>query len=254
VVRPLPESLMIVQALFAAFLSSPMLATPAYAQDDEPGFGEDDGNAKKKKTSKAAVEDAGAIREITRGFYAKASPGATTYLLGFNGFVSSGTNITLAVGQDFVDTEKQSMAWEIAFGQGIHNGMAYYDQAAVGCAAAGVGPAPCVEGDLRTYTLQANYEISFYPVRRFGIGARVGGGVLYSPLLMEPTAYADEVLSDFGVDPGLHNSPKPLVFAGPTIEYYTKLSHFSIGVDVDVFYAIGWDLGLNTTAALKYTF
>ena len=44
------------------------------------------------------------------------------------------------------------------------------------------------------------------------------------------------------------------MFAGPTFEYYTKLSHFSVGVDVDVVYGIGWDLGLNATGALKYTF
>jgi hypothetical protein len=44
------------------------------------------------------------------------------------------------------------------------------------------------------------------------------------------------------------------VQGGPTFEYYTKLSHFSAGIDVDVFYAIGFDLGLNATGNLKYTF
>ena len=66
-------------------------------------------------------------------------------------------------------------------------------------------------------------------------------------------AWAD-IVDQIGGDPGMQNSPKPVVFGGPTFEYYTKLSHFSVGVDVDVFYGIGWDLGLNGSGALKYTF
>jgi hypothetical protein len=41
---------------------------------------------------------------------------------------------------------------------------------------------------------------------------------------------------------------------GPCLEYYTKLNHFSVGLDADFVYAIDFDLGLNVTAALKYTF
>jgi hypothetical protein len=245
---------MIVLALTAAVLETPLFVAPAYAQDEEGGDMDDPGTAKKKKSSAANMDDASKIREIVRGFYAKANVGAGTYLLNFNHYVSSGTLVDISIGQDFVDTEKQSMAWEIGISQGIHNGAAWYDQASVGCYTLGTGAAPCTEGDLRTYTLRANYEISFYPVRRLGIGARVGAGVLYSPLLMEPTAYLNDVASEFGADPGLHNSPHPVVFAGPTVEYYTKLSHFSLGLDIDVSYGIGWDLALNTTGALKYTF
>ena len=38
------------------------------------------------------------------------------------------------------------------------------------------------------------------------------------------------------------------------IEYYTKLSHFSVGADIDVLYMLGLDLALNPTGYLKYTF
>jgi hypothetical protein len=248
---------MMVLALSASLLSSPLIISSAFAQDEDEGDFLDESSTKEKKLSraaKAAQDDAGTIREINRGFYGKASAGVSAYLLNFSRSVDAGTNVTLAVGQDFVDTEKQSMAWEVAIGQGVHNGAAWYEQAAYGCQTLGTGSEPCTEGDLRTYTVQANYEISFYPVRRFGIGARVGAGVLYSPLLIEPTAYGDEVLDEYGGDPGLHNSPKPIVFAGPTFEYYTKLSHFSIGVDIDIMYGIGWDLALNGTGSLKYTF
>ena len=252
-----------VLALHAALVSSPLFISTAHAQEEDEDFGEGEPEGKKpkksSKTAKAAADDASTVREINRGLYAKAGAGGALYFLNFTepgigNFVSGGTAINIAVGQDFVDTEKQSMAWEIGLVQGVHNGMSAEEQASWGCAPLGTGPAPCTEGDLRTYSLTANYEISFYPTRRLGVGLRVGGGVLYSPLLIEPTAYAETTLDDFGGDPGMHNAPKPLVFGGPTVEYYTKLSHFSIEADIDVVYGIGWDLGANLTGALKYTF
>ena len=54
--------------------------------------------------------------------------------------------------------------------------------------------------------------------------------------------------------PTVHDQPHPVVIGGPTIEYYTKLSHFSVGIDVDASYAVGFDLGLSTTGTVKYTF
>ncbi len=264
---------MIVSPLLALTLPAALAAEPArptyapltaIASDDEEeddGTDAEDDSPKKKKKARASgrSEDEARIREIVRGFYAKANIGAATYLLGFTdpgtgagGAVSSGTLVGLSFGQDFVDTEKQSMAWELTFNQGIHNGLDWSVQAAYGCKAAG-GAYPCTEGDLRTYSLQAAYEFSVYPARRFGIGIRAGGGALYSPLLIESIGYQDTVINEFGVDPGIHNSIHPYGFAGPTLEYYTKLSHFSISVDADVFYAVGWDLGLNASLGLKYT-
>lgn len=247
---------MIVLALHAALFSTPVLVSSAYAQDDD--FGEEEEDTRGRRPSRAARaaadDDVSRVKEINRGLYAKAAGGVGMYFLNFSGFVDPGTSVSLAVGQDFVDKEKQSMAWEVALVQGVHNGMSWEEQAAiVGCQGVG-GPAPCTEGDLRTYALKANYEISFYPLRRIGIGARAGAGVLYSPLLIEPNFYTEDVLSEFEYDPGMHNAIKPIVFAGPTFEYYTKLSHFSVGIDVDIVYGIGWDLGLDATGSLKYTF
>jgi len=250
---------MIVLALHAALLSSPLIVPSAYAQDEDEDFGEDTSSGSSKKKSRAAeaaaADDTAKVKEISRGFYGKAAGGVSMYLLNFGGIVDPGTAVSLAFGQDFVDTEKQSMAWEVALVQGVNNGASWDEQASlIGCVGTASGPAPCTEGDLRTYTLKANYEISFYPVRRVGIGLRAGAGVLYSPLLIEPTAYATDVLPEFGYDPGMHNAPKPIVFGGAAFEYYTKLSHFSVGVDADVVYGIGWDLGLDATGSLKYTF
>jgi hypothetical protein len=69
-------------------------------------------------------------------------------------------------------------------------------------------------------------------------------------------AFAEQVVADAwgGNNPGYHDAPHPLGMGGPTVEYYTKLSHFSVGGEADIFYAIGFDLGMNVTGFLKYTF
>jgi len=186
------------------------------------------------------------IREIEKGTYAQANIGAALFLGDFAGAVSPGTALGLSIGHDFVDQETTSMAFEFDFFQGIHNGVNYQQQTGVG---------PYVEGDLRTYTLVGLLEWSYYPSRRVGIGLRAGGGMMTSPLLMDDKAYHEDVLSEWGIaDPGYHGVWHIVGMGGPCIEYYTKLNHFSVGLDADVVYAIDFDLGMNVTAALKYTF
>ena len=77
-----------------------------------------------------------------------------------------------------------------------------------------------------------------------------------SPLLMDEKAYREDVLGNtWGIeDPGYHGVWHIVGMGGPCLEYYTKLNHFSIGLNGDITYAIDFDLGLNVTAALKYTF
>ena len=88
----------------------------------------------------------------------------------------------------------------------------------------------------------------------FIVGLRAGAGVMIAPLLMSKEQFYNEVVPSWGVEPSVHKLPHPMFFAGPTLEYYTKLSHFSIGVDVDLSYAIGFDLGMHATGFMKYTF
>jgi len=239
--------------LLALTLAAPMLApSTSFAQDEDYDDLDDPGT--KKKSPKKRDMRRPEVREIVRGFYAKSNVGGSVYLLDFAGVVFPGTNVGLSVGQDIVDQERLSAAWELGFNQGIHNGCSFEEQVE-GCGGSGV-PGPFIQGDLRTYTVQALFEGSIYPTRRIGIGMRVGGGVLFSPLLMDETYYQQEVVLETwgGNDGGYHDSPHPLVMGGPTVEYYTKLSHFSVGLDVDAFYAIGFDLGTNVTGYLKYTF
>ncbi len=228
-------------------VTAPLTSSVAYAQDEEV----------EESASKRGRADDKPVREIVKGFYARANVGGAMFLGKFNGFVNPGTYSSLGVGQDFVDTESMSLAWEIAFSQGVHNGCYFEYQAQGACPGNAAGRAsPYVQGDVRTYILGGGLEASFYPARRFGVGISAGGGVLFAPLLMVEEFYYTDVVQDSwnGVDGGFHEGPHPIVHAGPTFEYYTKLSHFSVGADANVFYAVGFDLGADFTGYMKYTF
>lgn len=225
-----------------------LFSSAAFAQD----YDELDNSGGSDRDRRTAEIDRD-VREITKGTYAKANVGGAFYLGSFSQFVRAGTALGLAVGRDFVNQERTSMAWELIFAQGIHNGTHYETQAAEGC----VQTQNCIQGDLRTYTFAGTVEWATYPSRRFGIGIRGGAGLLLSPLLMEAGSYQTDVVENtWGLteDFGFHSAPHPMVIGGPTFEYYTKLAHFSVGVDADVFYAIGFDLGASVSGNLKYTF
>ena len=209
-------------------------------------YGAEDEMGEKPKAQKRAV------REIVKGMYAKTNVGMGLYLGNYGGVLQPGTSVALAFGQDFYDQENMSMAWEVSFFQGINNGMDYEQQALNGCVETGT----CIQGDLRTYTFVGLYEFSIYPTRRIGIGFRAGGGMTFTPLLMDSGEYETEVVGNAwgGNRPTVHDQAHPVVMGGPTVEYYTKLSHFSVGVDIDASYAVGFDLGLSATGTLKYTF
>ena len=242
--RLLPASLLV---LLASSVSG-----PAFAQSDDDVDGKSTTTPRKKTRDYSSME----VKEISRGFYAKTNVGGWIYLGDFAGIVRPGTSIALAFGMDFVDRERQSMAWEISLFQGIHNGTHYEIQKSEDVGRCGGNGCAALEGDMRTYSVAAILEWSTYPTRRFGIGARFGGGMLYSPLLIHDDAWLSDIIPDYfdGNDPGYHGTPHPLVMAGPAIEYYTKMSHFSVGVDLDVIYALGFDLGTSLTGTLKYSF
>jgi len=242
--------------LTAALLIAPLaISGTAFAQEDLDLDGDSSGNKQKRQKASKSVKadlEGEVVREIQRGYYLKSNLGTTSYLLTYSGgILRSGTTLALGFGNDFSDQEDSSMAWEVKFHQGVHNGMHYEQQAAVG-----VPPPRLIQGDTRTFALVANFEYSRYLTRRLGVGIRGGGGVMMSPLLMNGEAFDDEVVRDSwgGARPAVHDSPHPIVQGGPTFEYYTKLSHFSIGVDIEVSYALGFDLGAGGSGYLKYTF
>lgn len=237
---------------------SPLTALAASGDDfedlDEPG-------GKRRPTEETDSEKpvrAELIREIERGFYLKSAIGSTSYLLTygatpFGSILRAGTSLSLVVGQDFVDNEKNSMAWELAFNQGVHNGLNWQLNAQA-IRAGQLSPAGAIQGDTRTFSGLANFEYSIYPNRRVGVGVRAGGGIMFAPMIIGKLGAEQLVFPAFGNTLPVHQSPHPVFFGGPTFEYYTKLSHFSVGADADVSYALGFDLGLTVNGYLKFTF
>ena len=69
----------------------------------------------------------------------------------------------------------------------------------------------------------------------------------YIPVLVFGTAAVDAAALGADYLP-------PLAILGATFEYYTKLSHFSIGADADVAFVIPHALAGSYGGYLKYTF
>ncbi len=192
------------------------------------------------------------VREIVRGYYVKSNIGSTLFLVGYgNGILSGVMSINLTVGSDFVDNERNSLAWEITFGQMLQNGISWEQQNGV------IAPNLYIQGDLHIFSAAAQVEASVYPTRRLGVGIRAGGGVAMAPLLIEESEYLDEVVNGAwgGQASTVNGSPLPMIIGAPTIEYYTKLSHFSLGLDVEAMFLVGPNaLGLTPSGYMKYTF
>jgi hypothetical protein len=241
------------------------LAAPSFAQDRVDL--DSDGRSRSRRASRQAAE-AEVVREVERGVYVRAAVGSTIYLgnrgvgarrfTGGPAIVRAGTTLTLTVGGDVLDREKASVSVEGTFYQGLHNGLSFQDQGALG-----LTNNLLVQGDIHTFGLMIGAEGSYYPVRRFGIGGHIGGGIGIVPLLMNRLYYDEEVVGLGQGDgawggpanaPAVHNGVKPMIYVGPTFEYYTKLSHFSFGVDLDFLMVIGLDYGLVATGYFKYTF
>jgi hypothetical protein len=219
-------------------LASSLLGPTAFAQD--------------RDTSKNAAQQAQSevAREVVRGYFLKSNIGGSRYFMSYAPLMRSVMNLSLSVGSDFVDNERTSMSWEVMFRQGLFNGPKF-DQLSTPEV---VGR---IQGDVHTFEGVAFFEFSGYVNRRLGIGIKAGGGVMMLPLLMEESAYQEFVVDGmWGGNPAaVHASPLPLVGGGPTIEYYTKLSHFSVGVEADVDFVIGLnDLVIHPSGFLKYTF
>ncbi len=211
------------------------------AEDLDPEPDSKDARASARSAEKEIV------REIERGYYMKSNIGATSFLGTAGVPTSSVISVGLGVGSDFIDNERSSVAWEAQLRQSLVNGPRSDELFAY---------APIIEGDIHVFDLLASVEASVYPTRRIGVGIRGGAGLSVIPLLMHAVAYQDEIVDGTwgGVPASVHVSPLPIVLVAPTFEYYTKLSHFSLGLDVDVSYTIGWDLGVSPSGYLKYTF
>jgi len=204
-----------------------------------------------QRTARQTGDDV--VREIERGHYIKGGAGLTQFVGSYSKILYPVMGVNLAVGQDFVDKERSSLAWELIFNQTLQNGPRDDELPSY---------PGTVQGDVHTFAAIGVIEASTYPTRRLGLGVRAGAGVMAIPILMfddpegrRPGYTRDVVVGSWGSQPSLaHNGALPMFVGGPTLEYYTKLSHFSVGVDVDVQYVMNLDLGVSPNAWLKYTF
>lgn len=221
----------------------------------------DGDNGQKGKASRAQRAESSLVREVERGTYVKANIGSHSYLGKFSDPCGSrGKCLTpviavgLAVGSDFIDREKQSFAWEFQFMQGLNNGPKYEEgnNDLQGLEQTG----QMIQGDVHTLSGIVTLEASLYPSQRLGIGLRAGGGMMYVPLLWDETTYQDKGVGESwgGNESPIHAGALPMAVGGPSLEYYTKLSHFSVGADVDIYYVIGFDLAASPSGYIKYTF
>ncbi|MBW1878505.1 MAG: adventurous gliding motility protein CglE [Deltaproteobacteria bacterium] len=248
-------------ALLLSLLVPLSAPTSAFAQgyEDLDETGGEDGKKKKRRDRRSLMAELEkeVIREIVRGWYVRAGAGSGAYfgrygtVAGYGSVLSAVSYTPLVFGQDFVDNERSSMAWEFMVALSVYNGMSFQTQAALNLPSNRL-----IQGDTRMFGLIAAYEYSAYPSRRIGIGPRVGAGVMFSPLIMDREAFDRDVVSDAwnGQSTVAHSRPHPLGFVGLQIEYYTKLSHFSIGADVDVAYQLDYDVNLRGAGWFKYTF
>jgi len=219
---------------FMLSLATVAISAPAFAQDRDDS----------KRT--AAEFENEIIREIERGYFLKSNIGTTQFVGGYAALMRPVMVLSLSVGGDFIDRERMSASWEVMLQQGLFNGPRLDELAAVG---------PATQGDAHTFNGLVFVEASGYLSRRFGVGIRGGGGISYIPLLMEETAYNEDVVSSWGGNLALiHQSPLPAFGGGPPIEYYPQLSHFSLGAAIDAMYILGLDLGVSGSGYLKYTF
>ena len=228
--------------LSAMLLSTQFFSTPVSAQNFD--------EVERKKKGYQIVDDQRAVREVERGWYAKSNIGGSFYFTGAGQFIKPGTTISMVGGKDIIDRENMSVSWEAGLISSIHNGNYHEEQAALGCGSMGT----CVQGDSRTFLFHGVGEYSYYPNVRFGIGVRGGGGIMSIPLLMDELYYQEKIVPSFGATSIVHQGVKPVGMGGLTFEYYTKLSHFSIGLDADFMFVVGVGAGANTNGYFKYTF
>ena len=245
----------------------------AWAQDDpeEEDEGDDDDDdgeididrdrresprARQQKKARKRI-----VREVVKGFYAKLNFGPLIWLPAISTHAgSTGTAFDLSVGGDVIDQLGFTLSVEGSFFQVVANAGHGF----------GVGEGTNVEaqnspiqGDFRVFGgivgVRAGPNVGGQKAKRLSISGHAAGGVGYSPVLIdmgETTIAANNIASrgGWGI---LQGRALGLVQAGLGVEYYTRLAHFSLGVDIDYDLILGGPIpamGLGIDIFVKYTF
>ncbi len=217
-------------------------AMEAYAQDE---FDEEERSRSRRGRKKTQT-----AREVHHGAYIKATFGSVGWF-GTLGAVSSfGTAASFEFGYDVLDRLGMTLSITGTFYQGINNGLSAEDVQANGIL---VAVPNITQGDFRSIGGLVGARLGFNPgkrkVRRWTIAVDVKGGIYFSPALRDANDYSAGLLQQ---------SPGAMILPGFGIEHFTRLSHFSFGIDVHVPMVVGtpagFVAGLDVTPFLKYTF
>jgi hypothetical protein len=225
-------------------------------ESDEGGAGDEEATEEAEEEEEKPVakpkgkRSRGAPREVVKGFFARIQIGPTIWVPPISSFTSGvGTTSHFAVGYDFVDTLRFTMAFQAAFFQLVTNGNGTYG-----------GFVSPIQGDFRIFGgvagLRLGPNFGGQKARRLNFSVIVLGGVGGSPLLVEETSTSyQDTLAAFGAI--MQGRPLGLVSPGVGLEYYTKLAHFSLGLDVTADMILGGPMlaiAVSPNVFLKYTF
>jgi len=263
----MPKSPYLLLLLLFAALAIP---GPAFAQDEDddeeeeedeefedekerPRYLEDeDEDRRERRPKKKRVRKA---REVVKGAYAKINMGALIWLPPISTYTAStGTNVDFSFGYDVLDRLNFTIAVEGSFYQAISNGTG---------SSLAFGIASPIQGDFRVFGGVANVRLGpnfgGRRIKRLSVMFQVGGGVGFSPLLVQETsANYNAGLQAWGGS--WHGKALGIITPGLSFEYYTRLAHFSIGVDVDAHLFVGGPAAMAIgpaivpTVFVKYTF
>lgn len=223
--------------------------------DEDPDDELDRDDSRRARPARTATKRKRPTREVVKGAYAKVNMGVGIALPPFKQYTSStSTQVDFSFGYDVLDRLKFTLAIEGSFFNMISNAN---------------GP---IRNPDRTFTQSVNQgdynliggtaAVRFGPnfggkrVKRLHLAIQVGGGVGYSPLLVSPETSV--LFQTNGVPTLFQGGPMGLITPGVGLEYYTRLSHFSVGLDVDFNVAVGRasvvPMWTTITVFIKYTF
>jgi hypothetical protein len=246
---------------------------PEEEEDDEeedddgrpPDDDDDDGNevdidSERRESPRARRQEAARQqqrrrqpREVVKGFYAKVNLGPLIWMPPISSWTSStGTAFDVSLGGDVIDQLGFTLSIEGSFFQLVTNGDGVSSDL-------GLQLQSPIQGDFRVFGgivgVRAGPNLGGKRVKRISVAGHAGGGIGYSPPLVD--MQDARVLQRMVYGSIMQGRALGLVQAGVGVEYYTRLSHFSLGLDVDFDLIIGGPvvaMGLALDFFVKYTF
>jgi len=202
------------------------------------------------------------VREVVKGAYLKINVGPQFWLPPISAVTStSATELDFSFGYDIIDQLGFTLTVEGSFTTLVANGSGVNDEAAFQQLLA-LNIAPSIQGDFRvfggTVNLRLGPNFGGKKTKRGNFSIQIGGGAGYSPPLIDlQDPLVINRMNANGTGKIMQGQFLGLITPGIGLEYYTKLSHFSLGVDIDANIILGGPtvaIGVGTNFFAKYTF